>query len=405
MKFEDSKIEEEYLEVKEYCSNKFIDCYYNNLSIFRSEDENNVVLSNSTLLKLYLPLTREDIECRFEDLVYNIQQVKTANFINDYTLLTENEAFIRVTAPRDFNKTITAVNEYSADLILEEIEYIVGLTKGFNSFNLKIIEEEAYNKFVAPYYEDDMYVCIYSPFIKIEHVEEIYLAYFFELKTMFDIELEYHPLVDWDFFDEEEDTKEPSREIRLRPLLHGKGIKEVIDIYARGFNTTFAEHRILSFCRVIEYVSQTVIRKDLIEKATNKLSSNRVFLPDSDFILELGKIFEQHNETRKDYQAFKITVENCCDIYELVKVAPNHLKKTKKITLNSDSKQIEGAFLEIIDSITATRNKLSHAKTNYNARGGECPEEHMEAFSLFLDIVAQQVIRWFGLQKEENRII
>ncbi|WPK10750.1 hypothetical protein R6U77_12755 [Lysinibacillus louembei] len=250
-----------------------------------------------------------------------------------------------------------------------------------------------------------MYVCIYSPYIQKEHIEEIYLAYFFEIKTMFNIELKYHPLVDLNFFAEEEDIKEPEREIRLRPLLYGKGMKEVIDIYARGFNTTFAEHRILSFCRVIEYVSQTVIRKDLIEKATNKLSNRRVFLPDSDFILELGKIFEQHNESKKDYQAFKITVENCCDIYELVKLAPSNLKKTQKITLNSNSKQIEEAFLEIVESITATRNKLSHAKTNYRTKGGECPEENMGDFSVFLDIVAQQVIRWFGWQKEENRII
>lgn len=48
---------------------------------------------------------------------------------------------------------------------------------------------------------------------------------------------------------------------------------------------------------------------------------------------------------------------------------------------------------------------FAHAKTNYKMKGTECPENQLVEFSKFMDVIAQQTIRWFAMQKEENRIV
>ncbi|KON85449.1 hypothetical protein AF332_00215 [Sporosarcina globispora] len=156
---------------------------------------------------------------------------------------------------------------------------------------------------------------------------------------------------------------------------------------------------------MIEYVSQTVIRKDLIEKTVSKLSSLRALTPDANYILELWKIYEEHKNLRKDYLAFKITIETCCDVFELVSVAPNFLKKTKKITIQSSLEDQKKALEEIASSISSTRNMFAHAKTNYDLKGDECPMKYLHEFIKLMEIISQQIIRWFSRQQEDIRII
>jgi hypothetical protein len=296
---------------------------------------------------------------------------------------------------------------FQSKIDFEDISYNVDIVWGLNSFNFKLAEKGLFSKYVPPYLEEDIFIVIESDKKIVEaHLDIIFDSYFFELKSTFNLEIEPNPWIYelWDY-DEDEDDFKNMKEISLRPLLQGRGIKELLSIYKSAFDTSYPQQQILSFSRVIEYVSQTVIRKDLIEKTMIKLSSNRALSPDSNFILELGKIFEEHRDLGKDYQAFKITISTCCDIYELAQHAPEFLKKTNKITLNSNKDQREQAFKEIVDAVTATRNMFAHAKTNYKPKGSECPTEQLEEFSGLMDIIAQQTIRWFSVQKEDNRIV
>lgn len=47
----------------------------------------------------------------------------------------------------------------------------------------------------------------------------------------------------------------------------------------------------------------------------------------------------------------------------------------------------------------------AHAKTNYDLKGDECPSEQAYEFSHLMDIISQQIIRWFSRQQEDLRII
>ncbi len=48
---------------------------------------------------------------------------------------------------------------------------------------------------------------------------------------------------------------------------------------------------------------------------------------------------------------------------------------------------------------------FAHAKTNYQAKGDECPQDQLHDFAKFVDVIAQQIIRWFSRQHEDTRLV
>ncbi|WP_139017866.1 hypothetical protein [Bacillus andreraoultii] len=409
--FESEELKNRFEDLKDFCKQYEIDCYHDGISILEEEEDeeeySTLRLNTNSEIIVYLPNEAEDL-LELSDLIQFVEEARQGYFLNDYTFISGQKAYIRIgTSHINFQDSMISEMNFQSKIDFEDISYNVDIVWGLNSFNFKLAEKGLFSKYVPPYLEEDIFIVIESDKKIVEaHLDIIFDSYFFELKSTFNLEIEPNPWIYelWDY-DEDEDDFKNMKEISLRPLLQGRGIKELLSIYKSAFDTSYPQQQILSFSRVIEYVSQTVIRKDLIEKTMIKLSSNRALSPDSNFILELGKIFEEHRDLGKDYQAFKITISTCCDIYELAQHAPEFLKKTNKITLNSNKDQREQAFKEIVDAVTATRNMFAHAKTNYKPKGSECPTEQLEEFSGLMDIIAQQTIRWFSVQKEDNRIV
>lgn len=416
MKLESVALEKELENIKAYCDEFGIDVYYDGMSLiydyeeteedeYKEETEEDI-LSEESEITIYVPKDSDGFTCVLKDLIRNIDEAKKGNFFNEYTFVSQKVAFIRIGITHlDFQSSALAEMNLHTSVEFTDAAYNVEIVWGLNSFNLKLVEEDKYNKYVPAYLEEDIFIKLEcDKNIDTSLLNEIFDSYFFELKTSLDIEIRAEPW-EYEIWDYDEEFSDDIESTILRPLLQGRGIKELLNIYKSAFHMSYPEQQVLTFSRVIEYVSQTVIRKDLIEKTITKLSSKRALSPDSTYILELGKIFDDHRDLGKDYQAFKITIETCCDIYELVEFAPAYLKKAKKITLESKTDSIQQAFGEIVDAVTATRNMFAHAKTNYKMKGTECPENHLVEFSRLLDIIAQQTIRWFAMQKEENRIV
>ncbi|QOV11042.1 hypothetical protein [Viridibacillus arvi] len=407
MQIGSEKLKNEFKDMKVFCEENDIDIYYNNLSIIEEEEESfqNIINAESEV-KIYLPRDAVDDTCDLYTLIEMVNESKKGYFLNDYTFVSEKISYIRIgTSHVNFQYSGLSEMNFRTNITFEGIAYNVDIVSGVNSFNFKLAEEGKYNKYVPAYLEEDIFIEIESDEnIDVKLLDVIFDSYFFELKTTYDLDIRPMPW-EYELWDFVEEVYDETENVNLRPLLQGRGIKELLKIYKSAFHTSYPEQQILSFSRAIEYVSQTVISKDLIEKTMTKLSSKRALSPDSTYILELGKIFDEHRDLGKDYQAFKITIETCCDIFELVRYAPSFLKKTNKVTLESKTDTIQQAFAEIVNSVTATRNMFAHAKTNYKSKGVECPEDQLEEFSKLMDIIAQQTIRWFAVQKEENRIV
>lgn len=211
------------------------------------------------------------------------------------------------------------------------------------------------------------------------------------------------PRISYDSLEDEPEYK--TDKTRLRPLLRGKGVHELLKLYNSSLSSTNYEIFVLTYTKVIEYVSQTVIQQDLINSATKKLFSPRALNPDANYILELGKIFEGNKNNQKDYFAIKLTIEICCDLNEIVTEAPPFLKFTRKLNKDSKNDDKVKAFDEVASAISNTRNMFAHAKTNYEKKGMECPTDQLKGYTKCLDILTQQVIRWFAKEHEDNRVI
>ncbi|ARF16395.1 hypothetical protein SporoP17a_03165 [Sporosarcina ureae] len=147
----------------------------------------------------------------------------------------------------------------------------------------------------------------------------------------------------------------------------------MLKLYNSTLSSMDYEILILTYTKVIEYVSQTVIRQDLINSATKKFFSTGAVNPDANYILELSKIFESNRNNQKYYFSIKLTIETCCDLNEIVTIAPPFLRFTKRLCIDIKNDNRIKAVEEVANAISNTRNMFAHAKTNYEKKAWNVP--------------------------------
>lgn len=186
---------------------------------------------------------------------------------------------------------------------------------------------------------------------------------------------------------------------------------ELLCIFNETRSRSNLDISIIQYVKVIEYVSQTVIRLDTTHRLQSKLATPRALNPDANFVKELEKTFDDLKQKYStDRNAIKNTIKTCCEILEIVECAPEYLKKIKQLPIqlakNESQKDavLEAAFDSLADSVSDTRNFIAHAKANYILKGSECPEDQKYDFVQMLKILAIQTIRWFSRIHESQRI-
>ena len=187
----------------------------------------------------------------------------------------------------------------------------------------------------------------------------------------------------------------------LPKMMIGTGMSELLRLYNSAETTSDLEIKILFFAKTIEYVSRTVLRRNLIESLIPSLTAmdlNNISATDGEKIEEA---VEANRKYSKDRDATRLTIRVCCDHSTILAIAPPFLspKSSKKTSINRE------AFLKDFSfAISDTRNSIAHAKANYVATGKECPEKEIEQFVECVRLASQQVIRWYGSQSEAARV-
>jgi len=377
------------------------------------EDGNNETYSVNSFSEVWIDLRHTDMEISetpdIERLYSYILEVEEGELIETSVLYTplcsyfyiEGDVFALDSFPKE---SITIDQKWNG------FEISVEIVSGLTSFGLKLIQKALYDEYFSPIDHNDFFVKIQTDkSLSLEEYHKIFNAYIFELSSSYNVNfkstykmVEYIP--DWN--ERVDELTNTTITPRLRPLISGKGMHQLLSLYNEANSIQNHEYRILTYAKVIEYVSQTVLRKEMLTAALSKLFSSRVLSPDATYILELERLFEEHRANKKDSQAIKLTVQTCCDLFELIDIAPEFLKKIKGLkSENATLEQIRTCLDEISNAITDTRNMIAHAKTNYKPKGNECPYEDLDKFAEILKIIANQAIRWFSIQHEDNRII
>lgn len=417
IQFSSAEISERFRDIFNFCIEKNIDVFLDDIEvntrefsdleeILNLEYDEDVLIDDDTIIKLYLPYSDEGYNTGINDFYEMIQQTFEGNIEEEMRFISPKFSLFYVEGE------LIPQGRFPADKISiveqkwNDTEIIVELVQGFTCYGLRLTMDDLYDKYYWPMVMEDTFIQIKSNSnLSSQDFKEIAEAYVFELQSSYslDIQLSVRPTREYDDSDDEDSHEDMKR---LRPLLNGKGINALLKIYNSCSKIEDKEFRILNYTKVIEYVSQTVIRKEMIESIQRKLESSKVLQPDASYILELELLYDEHRNNRADNQAISLTVGTCCDIADLLDIAPDFLKKFKEFKRKGGVSDLRSQCLdELAVSISNTRNMIAHAKTNYKPKGKECPREQLEEFASCLKVVAAQVIRWFARQHEDSRIV
>jgi hypothetical protein len=289
---------------------------------------------------------------------------------------------------------------------LDSEDATCALTEGFTVFGAAVAAAGDYSKDFQPV-GDDLFVEVhYQRPVALDTARYVADAYLFELSSSLGLEFKKDPrptLEELEWYPEGE-PRIPNA--RLRPLLLGKGMPDLLRLYNRAVAASDDETRILYFTKVVEYVSQTVVKQQATEAIRAKLLSPRSLSPDAAFVAELQAVVEEQRVLfRKDREALRQTVIICCEASEVSKVAPPFLSKLRDFSHSDKPKDKEDALAELGYSLSATRNSVAHAKANYEPTGEECPQKQLAAFAECAKVAAQQTVRWYHSRPEDTRIL
>lgn len=298
----------------------------------------------------------------------------------------------------EFNKKIF----WKTNVVINSIDYTVGLVDNSLSVLDFVIKKEDYYDKEYCHYENAIMVRSNNN-LDLDLAKEIADAFIFELASTHGIKLKYTSLpIPLDI---ETDLEEhSSKNYNIFPILVGKGLNSLINIYNSSLTIDDTDYKILCLTQVIEYVAPSIIRMKLNEEVMKKLSSPNVLNPNAMFIKELEGLFKDYSKNSKDRELIKNTVMEIVDFNEVLDLLPNYiLEKRKRDNITKQVK--EDALNKLAQSISDTRNEIAHAKANYQKNGNECPLEDRDLFAKLLSVLSCEAIRWFARLPEEKRIV
>jgi hypothetical protein len=244
-----------------------------------------------------------------------------------------------------------------------------------------------------------------SPAFEPEEAHSVAAAFLFELNLALGVELSEISISFTEEYADEEAVDAKLKSVQLGALLTGPGMGEVLRHYNEGVLASAAADAILAFAKVFEYVSATIVRDRLINRARQKLMSPRARRPDSSFIQELQELFEAERANRQDRAAITLTARVCCDAEELRLLAPECCRKLRQLATSANERDREAALENFADRLVSTRNVFSHAKANFEPTGSECPTEQLDQFRICLRVAAQQAIHYFYGLHPDKRVL
>jgi hypothetical protein len=81
------------------------------------------------------------------------------------------------------------------------------------------------------------------------------------------------------------------------------------------------------------------------------------------------------------------------------------LDKLRDASPDDAPKKKEEALAQLGASLYATRNRIAHAKANYEPTGEECPDEQLASYARCAKLAAQQAVRWYHSRSEDARVV
>ncbi|GBK98771.1 hypothetical protein VH1709_contig00029-0003 [Vibrio harveyi] len=332
-----------------------------------------------------------------KDLVELEHDLEIAQLINHVEYFTPTLYMHRVSTMNVDEDKVVYFDFFKLDAISDDIKVYFSPECSFH-FSYMLGKDQTHKEPVS----NDAFVVIRGEHLTLEKCRRAYKSYVFEANAVSNIIIESCPNEPFDLdgylIGDEPDTDGfyPVN----RQLIMCDDTEKVIDLYNKALYCDDDEVSILFYSKVVEFVSETVVRAKVTDEVRKALSSNKALNPDANFVKDLQNLFKDHSY-QKDADSIKLTVQTCGYMKDLTEWLPHYIEK--KVNTESKKGDVEGLGC-IADYITATRNNIAHAKSNYRFTGREVPEEHYREFAELLRVVSQQCIRWYAAQSPLSRV-
>lgn len=157
------------------------------------------------------------------------------------------------------------------------------------------------------------------------------------------------------------------------------------------------EFKYLSLYKILEHYSPIALKADVYEDLTKKLDSPKALHPDRKFLDSILDISAAYQFRAKDLQLIKVLLTKSIDITDLTgSFSPFVVAQMDNIDLNykTPKRDRDRCISTLAEILYSTRNKLAHAKANFQNTGYECPVEELEGMNALVEEIANRVIRW-----------
>ncbi|WP_156920754.1 hypothetical protein [Fundidesulfovibrio putealis] len=372
----------------------------------KEPDDYEETIDESSVFCFTLPYADTTIDINTAQIRNLAEELSTAKLEGGLECLTSRRFFLRVALIFDDQNPLCGHLFYHTPEESLSIEFTDNgnkitckIVSGITLFNIMVARHMHYDKYLPPSLAEEFFVEVsFSNPIAFSDARKIAHSYLFELYSSLDLTLEPDPRPEF-FQVPEYDEPLDISEIRIRRPILGKGISEVQSLYMKAAYADDPEIQLLFYVKVIEFISQTVIRKETNERILLKLHSPDALHPNSIFVKNLEDAFDELRSLRKDKAAIRQTLLNCCDFSEIL----NHLPPfpAKKIGKSRGDEAVS----VLSNIIVSTRNDIAHAKTGYTPTGFECPANELGGLCKVLKICARQAIYWFKDQGDNLRMV
>jgi hypothetical protein len=171
--------------------------------------------------------------------------------------------------------------------------------------------------------------------------------------------------------------------------------------YVSALQTNDNELRLLNFYKILEYYAPIVINLDSYELLAKKLDSPKVLNPNRAYLKSIFDLVDSTNQRLRDNELIKSVFNTCFDFVDTFELLPKNIQskvlgiiKEKVLNYETKKEKLTQAANVVASTLYSTRNKVVHAKSNFESTGDECPDSDIDQLNVFLKEITARTIRW-----------
>lgn len=208
-----------------------------------------------------------------------------------------------------------------------------------------------------------------------------------------------------------EDLREEVEENQVGKLRDIEGYNEGMKLFVSATQIQENELKFLNFYKILEHFAPIAVNIEANELMRKKLDAPKSQFESGDYIRSIFDLAKSMRAKFNDEDLIKSTFLNCFDFVGLFDNLPDSIKAKVKKQINErtidysiEKQKVTTAANMVGKIIYSTRNKVVHAKANYEITGNECNNADLSDLNKFMKEACSQTIRWYNRQPQHLKL-